>query len=185
MSNYRRVKIEGAWYFFTVVTYHRRNFLTDDFVRPILKETFQQIKTDRPFEMPAFCLMPNHLHCIWQMPQGDCDYSARWSLIKRIFSKTYIASGGKPLSQSKSRQKKRELGIWQRRFWEHRIRDETDYWNHVHYIHYNPVKHKLVGRIEDWPYSTYHRFCQRGTYDDYDWSLFQTEDWAEQIEFIE
>jgi len=159
MSNYRRVKIEGAWYFFTVVTYKRRAFLTDDSVRPILKKALRQVKTDRFFETPAFCLMPNHLHCIWQMPPDDCDYSTRWSIIKRLFSKTYIAAGGRPLPQTDSRRKKRELGVWQRRFWEHRIRDEADYWNHVHYIHYNPVKHGLVERIADWPYSTYYRFC--------------------------
>jgi len=185
MSNYRRVKIEGAWYFFTVVTYKRRSFLTDDPVRPILKEAMRQVKTDRPFEMPAFCLMPNHLHCIWQMGAGDCDYSTRWSIIKRLFSKTYIAAGGRPLPQTDSRRKKRELGVWQRRFWEHRIRDEADYWNHVHYIHYNPIKHGLVERIADWPYSTYHRFCQQGIYDDFDWNLFQTDEFNERIEFIE
>ena len=185
MSNYHRVKIEGAWYFFTVVTYKRRSFLTDDLTRPILKEAFQKIKADRPFDMPAFCLMPNHLHCIWKMGGDDCDYSIRWALIKRFFSISYVTAGGETIGQSKSRRKKRELRIWQRQFWEHRIRDEVDYWNHVHYIHYNPVKHGLVERIADWPYSTYHRFCQQGIYDDFDWGLFQANDMDRQMEFIE
>ncbi len=185
MSNYRRVKIEGAWYFFTVVTYKRRSFLIDDSVRPILKEAFRQVKADRPFEMPVFCLMPDHFHCIWQMPPGNCDYSTRWSIIKRAFSKNYIAAGGKPLAQTDSRWKKREVGVWQRRFWEHRIRDEDDYWNHVHYIHYNPLKHGLVKRLEDWLYSTYHRFCQQGMYEDFDWNLFETEDDGGELEFYE
>ena len=116
MSNYRRVKIESAWCFFTVVTYKRRSFLTEDTARPILKEA--------------------------------------------------------------------EVGIWQRRFWEHRIRDEDD-WNHVHTIHYNPVKHGLVKRLEEWPYSTYHRFCQKGVYDDFDWDLFQVDEYQDKLEFYE
>jgi putative transposase len=185
MSNYRRQNIEGALYFFTVVTYKRRSFLTDDSARKTLKEVFKQVRADRPFDIPALCLLPNHLHCIWQMPSGDCDYSTRWSIIKRTFAKGYIAAGGKELAQSVSRQKKRELGIWQRRFWEHRIRDQEDYWNHVHYIHYNSVKHGYVERIKDWPYSTYHRFCKQGVYDTFDWNLFQTDELGEQVEFIE
>jgi len=179
------MKIEGAWYFFTVVTYKRRSFLTDEIARGLLKKAIAAIKTDRPFEMPAFCLLPDHLHCIWKMPGGDCDYSKRWSLIKRTFSTTYVAAGGRPLAQTDSRRSKRERGIWQRRFWEHCIRDADDDWNHVHYIHYNPVKHGLVERIEDWPYSTYHRFCQQGLYDDFDWGLFQADDYDEQMEFFE
>ena len=135
--------------------------------------------------MPALCLLPNHLHCIWEMPKGDSDYSKRWSMIKRIFSKRYIDAGGTVLSQSESRQKKGELGIWQRRFWEHQIRDRDDYWNHVHYIHYNPTKHGYVGQIDDWKFSTYHRFCQEGIYDGFDWSLFQADELSEQVEFVE
>jgi putative transposase len=140
MSNYRRVKINAAWYFFTVLTYRRQSFLTEEVARPILKEAFRQIKTEHPFDMPMFCLLPNHLHCIWKMPEGDCDYSTRWALIKRAFSRGYVAAGGTALPQTESRRKKRELRIWPRRFWEHRIRDRDDYWNHVHYIHYNPIK---------------------------------------------
>jgi putative transposase len=182
MSDLRRTKINAAWYFFTVLTHRRRSFLTDDFARRILKEAFCRIKSDRPFDMPVFCLLPNHLHCIWKMPEGDCDYSTRWALIKRAFSRAYIAAGGTEAVQTESRHKKRELGIWQRRFWEHRIRDRDDYWNHLHYIHYNPVKHGLVDRIADWPYSTYHRFSKQGLYKDFDWSLFKADEYDEQME---
>ena len=135
--------------------------------------------------MLAFCLLPNHLHCIWQMPPEDSDYSKRWSMIKRTFSKCFVAAGGSALAQSDSHRNKRELGVWQRRFWEHRIRDEDDYWNHVHYIHYNPIKHSLVERVEDWPHSTFHRFRQDGVYDDFDWSLLETNDAGDQMEFLE
>ncbi len=185
MSNYRRTKINAAWYFFTVVTYQRRSLLTEEAARPILKDAFRQAKAQRPFDMPAFCLMPNHLHCIWKMPEGDCDYSTRWAFIKRTFSKGYIAAGGTGLAQTESRLKKRELGIWQRRFWEHRIRDRDDYWNHVHYIHYNPIKHGLVAQVADWPYSTYHRFCKQGIYEDFDWSLFEVKGDEQTLEGIE
>ena len=124
--------------------------------------------------MPALCLWPDHVHCVWQLPAGDHDYSARWAFIKRTFSQSYLALDGTQLRQSDSRQKRRELGIWQRRLWEHLIRDADDCANHVHYIHYNPVKHGWVERVEDWPYSTYHRFRQQGVYNTFDWSLFDS-----------
>ncbi len=185
MPNYHRMKIEGARYFFTVVTYHRRHIFTNDFARETLRDAIQQIKADRPFSISAFFLGPDHMHCIWKLPPGDSDYSARWSLIKQIFSKAYIAGGGKEMTQSTSRTKKKELGIWQRRFWEHRIRDEDDYWNHVHYIHRNPLKHGLVKSLRDWPFSSYHRFYQKGIYDNFDWKEFDSRKWDDQIEFNE
>lgn len=171
MSHYRRLKITGACYFFTVVTYRRRNLLTDHVARSILREAFRLVQSERPFEMPAICLLPDHLHCIWQLPPGDHDYSVRWALIKRVFTKACRGRYGKP-PQTNSQRKRHESGIWQRRFWEHRIRDEDDYWNHVHYIHFNPVKHGLVKCIEQWPYSTCHRFCENGFYGDFDWDAF-------------
>lgn len=176
MSKYLRVRIPGACYFFTVVTLHRRQLLVDEAARTILKEAIVRVKEERAFEMPAMCLMPDHLHCIWQLPPEDNNYSVRWALIKSLFSKKYAAGGGAGLPPSVSRQKKGETGIWQRRFWEHRIRDEKDFWNHVHYIHYNPVKHGFVDRMEDWPYSTYHQFWDKGIYRDFDWGMFHTEE---------
>jgi len=174
MSNYRRVIIPGG-YFFTVVTYRRSPFLTSDLARKTLHETLHQVGTEYPFSMAAICLMPDHLHCVWQMPAGDADYSTRWSIIKRLFAQRYTAAGGMPMSQTNSRCKKSELGIWQRRFWEHRIRDEADFWNHVHYTHFNPVKHGLVARVEDWPYSTYHKLYSQGVYSNFDWSPFDSD----------
>ncbi len=185
MSNYRRSLEAGGLYFFTVVTYKRRPFLTGDVARAILKEAFTEVLSERPFTMPACCLLPDHLHCIWRMPDGDCDYSTRWALIKRRFSQAYTAVDGPVPGQSASRRKERELGIWQRRFWEHRIRDERDYANHVHYIHYNPVKHGWVQRVEDWPFSTYHRFRQRGAYEAFDWSPFRNPEAMEGMAWME
>ena len=185
MPNYHRIRIDGGCYFFTVVTYKRRPFLTTDLARPILKKAIRQVQAKLPFEMPAFCLLPDHLHCIWQMPSGDSDYSKRWSMIKRAFSKEYLAAGGREINQSQSRAKKREYGIWQRRFWEHRCRDIDDFYKHVHYTHYNPIKHKLVNRLSDWQYSTYNKFFGNGFYTGFDWDLFLEEAVDENIEFNE
>lgn len=185
MPEYRRKKVEGGCYFFTVVTYKRRSFLTDVKCRSLLKASIKEVQTQKPFVSLAFCLMPDHLHCLWQLPPDDWDYSSRWSMIKRIFSKQFLAEGGKELPQPVSRQKKRESGIWQRRFWEHRIRDEKDYWRHVHYIHYNPVRHGLVERLELWPYSTYHDFCKAGLYDSISWDFMQSIDYGNGIEYEE
>ena len=185
MPNYHRFKIEGAYYFFTVVTYKRRSLFTDDNTITVLKNAFQQVKSDRPFEMSAVCLLPDHLHCIWKMSHMDSDYSTRWSIIKRIFSKTYVKTSCVKLNQTRSRQKKRELPIFQRRFWEHYIRNEYDYWKHVHYIHYNPYRHGLVKHIADWPYSTYHRFCREGYYKNFDWSKLQKDITKNQFHFYE
>ena len=175
----------GGYHFFTVVTYNRREFLTSDLVRPLLKEAFHHVQKELPFKTHAFCLLPNHLHCIWQMPSESCDYSKRWSIIKRLFSKKYLAVGGKELPQTGSRQKKRESGIWQRRFWEHFIRDREDFYNHMHYIHYNPGKHGLCEQPDQWPYSTYQKYQNQKIYEGFDWSCFTQEDFHEEIEFYE
>ena len=119
------------------------------------------------------CLMPEHIHCVWKLPEGDADFSTRWRLIKKYFTLAYLAAAGDELAQSNSRRKEGERGVWQRRFWEHLIRDETDLQNHIDYIHFNPVKHELVDCVDDWPWSTYHRFVKLGYYrhrvlDDFD-----------------
>jgi len=158
MTNYRRYKYEGGYYFFTVVTYNRRYILTSDLGRRCFRSAWMKIREQRPFQMIAFCLLPDHLHCIWNLPDGDNDYSLRWSLIKRDFTRRYLLSGGTECKQDHSRKNKRERGIWQRRFWEHRIRNEHDLQKHIDYIHFNPVKHGLVEQAEQWPWSTYHRY---------------------------
>ena len=164
MTNYRRSKFCGGCYFFTVVTHQRGSFLVDDLSRACLRSAWRSVRRDRPFELVALCLLPDHLHCLWRLPDGDSDFSQRWLLIKKGFTRRYLKAGGCESAQSPSRRTKRERGIWQRRFWEHQIRDEEDLHKHVDYIHYNPVKHGLVKAVEDWPWSTYHRFVREGFY---------------------
>lgn len=164
MPNYIRAKLEGAYYFFTVVTYDRRKLFCSEWARACLREALLQTQSRYPYEAIAFCLMPEHLHCIWKLPPDDANFSMRWSLTKGLFTRMYRSRAGLSGSVPTSRQDKGEACIWQRRFWEHRIRDQRDFYRHVNYIHYNPVKHGLVARMEDWPWSTYHRFVKEGFY---------------------
>jgi putative transposase len=169
MTRYRRATIGGGTFFFTVVTYRRRRFLTDPPPRQWLREAIEATRADHPFDIDAWVLLPDHLHCIWTLPQGDADYSTRWALIKGRFTKQ-----AKPLLQredwiTESKRKHREGTVWQRRFWEHSIRDERDFEAHLSYIHFNPVKHGVVERAADWPFSTFHRYVQAGVYP-MDWS---------------
>ena len=110
-------------------------------------------------------VLPDHLHAVWTLPEGDADFAKRWQLIKSTFSRA-LPSGERI---SESRIARRERGIWQRRYWEHTIRDENDFARHVDYIHINPVKHGLVTRVRDWPFSSFHRMVKLGIY---------PEDWA-------
>ncbi len=110
------------------------------------------------FDTVAWVLLPDHLHCIWTLPDQDADFTTRWGLVKTRFTREFIRAGGAEASElSLSRQHRKERGIWQRRFWEHCLRDEDDLWYHIRYIHYNPVKHSLVEDPRVWPYSTIHR----------------------------
>ena len=111
-----------------------------------------------PFHIDAICLFPNHLHCIWRLPEGDHDFSNRWMSIKAQFSKKYSAAGGKESQRNALCKRRKEAAIWQRRYWEHLIKDDSDYQRHFDYIHYNPVKHGLVTRVQDWPMSSYHHY---------------------------
>ena len=144
MPNYIRAKCEGGHYFFTIVTYERIKLFNNQIARQILKESIEKIRLTRPFETIAFCLLPDHIHCIWKLPENDADFSKRWSSIKGCFSRQYskLYSKHKPVPSSQAR--KGEVCIWQRRFWEHLIRDNSDLHRHINYIHYNPVKHGLV-----------------------------------------
>ena len=169
MTDYRRAQFEGGYYFFTVVTYERRPFLIDDLARKCLRCAWRQTRQERPFEVVALCLLPDHLHSIWRLPEADRDFSGRWSRIKAGFTRLYLAEGGQELAQTQSRLTRRERGVWQRRFWEHQIRDESDLQRHVDYIHYNPVKHGLVEAVEDWPWSTYHRYARENDYPNRNW----------------
>ncbi len=174
MTDYRRAHFEGGYYFFTIVTYNRRPFLTEPLARQCLRAAWKETREKSTFELIAVCLLPDHLHCIWRLPEGDCDFSLRWARIKAGFTRRFLDSGGVESGQSASRDRKRERGIWQRRFWEHQIRDETDLQRHVDYIHYNPVKHGLVEHAEDWPWSSYHRYLKTVGYSDQYWNGVQS-----------
>ena len=163
MSNYRRAHIRGGTYFFTVNALRRRPILTQAPVRAALRDAIARTRLTHPFAIDAWVLLPDHLHCIWTLPPGDADFSVRWSMIKRLVSQRCAAEyGAAELSLSATGRK--ESGLWQRRFWEHQIRDDNDFARHVDYIHWNPVKHDLVAKAIDWPYSTFHRYVADGAY---------------------
>ena len=160
---YRRAKIEGAAYFFTVVTYQRKRFLCTPDNAECVRQAFREVMRHHPFQIDAFVLLPDHLHCIWTLPPQDRDFSTRWRLIKSHFSRGCRAAC--PSAITASRRKKQEQAIWQRRFWEHWLRDDEDFDRHVEYIHYNPVKHGLAPATRDWPYSSFHRYVRDGIID--------------------
>jgi len=169
---YRRARFPGGYYFFTVVTFERRKLFTKELGRRCLRHAIEVIQEVRPFVTIAICLLPEHLHCVWKLPEGDADYSQRWASIKSIFSREYRKNGGTEGYRNCSRRRTQEAAIWQRRFWEHQVRDEDDLQHHVNYIHFNPVKHHLVEKVDDWPWSTYHKYVKEGyckgrTYDDF------------------
>ncbi len=147
MVTYCRNFIPGASYFFTVILRDRTSSLLVDYVDD-LREVIRSVKAERPFDIDAIVIMPEHLHSIWTLPQGDADYSIRWREIKTRFSRRV------PFSQ-------RGNGVWQARFWEHTLRDQSDMENHIDYIHYNPVKHGYVDNVADWHYSSFHRHVRQ------------------------
>jgi putative transposase len=156
MPQYIRAKFQGSIFFFTVVLAERpSNLLLDQIDR--LRQTYRTVQQRRPFETIAICVLPDHVHAVWALPEGDADFSTRWNLIKSGFSR-----GLDPQSRSASKIGKREKGIWQRRYWEHAIRDDADFERHVDYIHFNPVKHGHATHVADWPHSSFHRYVERG-----------------------
>ena len=162
---YRRTKIKGGTYFFTVVTYNRRPFLCDLDNVELLRQAFQYTTQRHPMKIDAFVLLPDHLHSIWTLPENDHNFSMRWRLIKSHFSR-HCQDKYNGIA-SKSRRSKQERAFWQRRFWEHTIRNDQDFAKHVEYIHYNPVKHGLVIAPKDWKYSSFHRYVRAGFYDEF------------------
>ena len=186
MSRYRRIYVPGGTYFFTVVTYRRRPLFVDEDARRILRRAIETIRARYPFEMVATVLLPDHLHAIWSLPAGDANYSTRWRRIKEEFTDEFLACGGKEIPQSPSRKRHGMRGVWHGRFWEHTVRDEVDLKRCVHYIHWNPKKHRLVTRIADWKWSTFHRFVSLGEYDE-NWGGedptpdYDTPEWYQEI----
>lgn len=147
MSDYRRVRAPGGTYFFTVNLAGRHGALLIDHI-DLLRKALATVRERQPFGIDAWVVLPDHLHAIWHLPGDDQDYSGRWREIKKGFTKGLA----------------RSTAVWQPRFWEHTIRDEKDYRTHMDYVHINPVKHGLVPRVADWPYSTFHRLVQAGVY---------------------
>ncbi len=160
MPDYRRYRVAGGTYFFTVNLLQR--YPNDLLVRHIelLRTGVREVRKNRPFHIDAWVILPDHLHCVWTLPPGDDDFTNRWRMIKQGFSKAL------PMTERRLsvRIARGERGLWQRRFWEHAIRDDGDYAAHVDYCHINPLKHGYVKRVADWPYSTFHRYVERGVY---------------------
>lgn len=177
MTRYRRART-GHTFFFTLVAYHRRPILCHPTIRDSLRRAIQSLRQNRPFSIDGWVLLPDHLHCIWTLPDSDSDFSTRWLLIKRAVSRFSRDLTLDPDSRSASARKHRESTIWQRRFWEHLIRDDTDFERHLDYIHFNPVKHGHVGRAIDWPYSTIHRYVRDGVYPR-DWAGGADPEWGD------
>lgn len=169
MSRYRRADTPGATYFFTVVTYRRRAFLCDEDVRAALREAITKVRNQHPFQIDGWVLLPDHIHAIWTLPPDDARFALRWQQIKRHVTLCCRERLHKTAWMSDSKTRHRESTLWQRRYWEHQIRDEVDYQRHMDYLHYNPVKHGLVKQVKDWHYSSFHRYVQSDVYEN-DWT---------------
>jgi len=172
---YRRAFLPGGTFFFTVVTVDRRPLFAEQENVATLREAFRTIRLQRPFRLDAAVVLPDHLHCIWTLPPGDADFATRWRLIKTWVTKHYALNGSsgyaaltRPTASGSNVDEmtasKRQQTVWQHRYWEHMLRDETDYRRHVEYIHFNPVKHGYVKGPIDWPYSSFHQHVKEGLY---------------------
>jgi putative transposase len=155
-------------YFFTLVTENRAKILTSQAARDTLKLAFSLTQQKMPFEVKAIVLLEDHLHTIWTLPESDSDYSKRIGFLKKTFTQQYLLHGGLEQRIRDSKQRKRERGIWQRRFWEHTIRTDERMGQLLDYIHFNPVRHGLVRCPKEYPYSSFHRFVREGFYE-MDW----------------
>jgi putative transposase len=165
---YRRAKLAGGSYFFTINLAERSRVLRVDTIE-ILRNVVRAVRKNHPFDILAWVVLPDHLHAIWELPESDSDCATRWMLIKSGFSR------GIPKGEwvRESRRKKGERGLWQRRFWEHLITGDGDLQRHMDYVHFNPVKHGYAKRAADWPYSSINRAIRRG---------WMSEDWAVDVD---
>jgi REP-associated tyrosine transposase len=159
MPNYRRAFVPGGCWFFTVNLHDRRETLLTDEIEA-LREATRWTAAHYPFHIDAVAVLPDHLHAVWTLPPDDADFSTRWRMIKSRF----VRSIPKRERLSVVRRARGERGIWQRRFWEHLIRDEADYARHIEYCYINPVKHGLTRRVQDWPHSSFHRDVKNGIF---------------------
>ena len=154
--NCRRARAKGAAFFFTVVTEHRRGIFSSLENIKLIRQAFNHVNGKHPFQIDAFVILPDHIHCIWTLPEGVDDFSTRWRLVKSYFTKRCRADGE----------------IWQGRFWEHQIRNEADFSKHIEYIHYNPVKHGLAKSPIEWEHSSFSEFVEKDIYQP-DWGGWQ------------
>ena len=159
MSNYRRYRVEGGSYFFTVNLHDRRsNLLVTEIAT--LRRAVRTTRARHPFHIDAWVVLPDHMHCLWTLPPEDFDFPARWQMIKTMFSRSVPRAGYRRISLVR----KRETGIWQRRYWEHTIRDDQDYAAHMDYIHFNPVKQGFASNAAECPFSSFARCVTLGLY---------------------
>lgn len=159
---YRRAFVPGGTYFFTLVTEQRNRIFEFELARKILSSKIRDCQAKWPFTIDAIVLLPDHLHAILTLPPDDDRYPTRLGWIKKEFTKEWMMQGGLECPRSKSRISNRRRGVWQRKYWEHVIADESDYENHVDYLHYNPVKHGYVADPALWQFSSIHRFIEEG-----------------------
>jgi len=156
MVHYRRNRAAGGTFFFTVALANRRSATLVENIDS-LRQAFRVTRRERPFEIDAIVILPEHLHVVMTLPPGDSDYSGRWRRVKSLFTRAVANAGA-----SIARDSRGEYQVWQRRFWEHTIRDDADFERHVDYIHFNPVKHGLVATVADWPHSSFQRYVREG-----------------------
>lgn len=165
MPEYRRAFVPGGTFFFTLVTENRRPLFRDELNRKLLHDAIASARATRPFSLTAIVLLHDHLHLLITLPDGEADFSTRLSSIKATFTRAYLSAGGREAPRSASRVARRNRGVWQRRFWEHAIRDEDDLNHHLDYIHYNPVKHGVASCPHAWPHTSFHRWVEQGGYE--------------------
>jgi len=168
MPECRRAFEPGGMFFFTLVTHQRKGLLCEPLGRGCLRRAFKTVQAKYPFDVVGIVLLPDHLHCLWKLPDNDSDFSIRWQYIKGEFTRNWRAGGGGDERVSPSRRRRREREVWQRRFWEHAIREERDMIRHLDYIHYNPVKHGLARCPHQWESSTFDQWVRKRVYDP-DW----------------
>jgi putative transposase len=161
---YRRVLIPGASYFFTLVTYQRSPIFSDITAVGLFRRSVRKVQAAHPFSLDAEVILPDHVHLLCSLPESDSDYPMRLRLIKADFTRSILRQQRPSAERSDSRARQGEQGVWQRRYWEHTIRDQNDFQAHLDYIHINPVKHGLAKAARDWPHSTFHEWVERGAY---------------------
>lgn len=164
MPEYRRAYVPGGTFFLTIVMYNRIPLFSEPENVSRLRKAVADVKSEMPFEIVGAVILPEHMHFIWTLPPNDTAYSKRVGRLKVLFTQSLRGRRQLPKNVSSSRRKHRESDVWQRRFWEHTISDEEDFEQHLDYIHYNPVKHGLVSCPHLWPYSSFHRWVQKGGY---------------------